>query len=256
MDDQAGNHRKLLKENDLLKRKISELEELAAQHRRVESEIRKRDARYQQLVDHAPDGIFTIDGEGRFLFVNTAFCRMLGATRDECLRLNILDTYPNNATPDGLKRLTDLQCGEALRFERPLRRQDGSIIIVSANAGKIRTATFRPSCATSPNASAWRRRSAAARKNTATSWKISTTAITKSIWPAISPGQRRISRHLRYTREELIGMNGRQYMEEESYRTCTVIIWSSTGPEKEFRNMPLKLSGRTERGDFRKFRLP
>jgi len=220
MDDQAGNHRKLLKENDLLKRKISELEELAAQHRRVESEIRKRDARYQQLVDHAPDGIFTIDGEGRFLFVNTAFCRMLGATRDECLRLNILDTYPNNATPDGLKRLTDLQCGEALRFERPLRRQDGSIIIVSANAWKNPDGNLQAIVRDITE----RKRMEEALCRSEEKYRNILENIDDGYYEIDLAGNftlvnDEISRHLRYTREELIGMNGRQYMEEESYRT-------------------------------------
>ena len=220
MGDQAENVRKLCAENAFLQKKIAELERLADLHRRAEGEIRKRDARYQQLVDHAPDGIFTIDAEGRFLFVNTAFCRMLGAARDECLRLNILDTYPDPARPDALKRLADLQCGEALRFERPLKRQDGGIIIVSANAWKDSDGNLQAIVRDITE----RKRMEEALSRSEEKYRNILENIDDGYYEIDLAGNftlvnDEISRHLLYTREELIGMNGRQYMEEESYQT-------------------------------------
>jgi two-component system, cell cycle sensor histidine kinase and response regulator CckA len=61
---------------------------------------------------------------------------MLGYTLEECLRLNILDTYPDDMRPVGIQRLADLQIGKALRFERPMKRHDGGIVLVEAHAWK------------------------------------------------------------------------------------------------------------------------
>ncbi|MCX6929000.1 MAG: PAS domain S-box protein [Verrucomicrobia bacterium] len=102
--------------------------------KRAEAEIRSRDAKYQSLVERAEDGIFTINVEGRFLLANSKLCQMLGYTQEECLRRNILDTYPDEIRPAGLQRLTQLRCGEALRFERPMKRKDGGTVLVEASA--------------------------------------------------------------------------------------------------------------------------
>jgi len=104
--------------------------------KQVEEEIRKRDSKYRELVERAQDGIFTITVQGQFLLVNTKFCQMLGYTLEECLRRNILDTYPDDMRPVGTQRLADLQSGQALRFERPMKRQDGGIVFVEAIAWK------------------------------------------------------------------------------------------------------------------------
>jgi len=103
-------------------------------HKQAEEEIRRRDSKYKELVEHAQDGIFTITVQGQFLFANAKFCQMLGYTLDECLQRNILDTYPDDMCPIGIQRLADLECGKALRFERPMKRQDGGTVFVEAIA--------------------------------------------------------------------------------------------------------------------------
>ncbi|MEE9910599.1 MAG: PAS domain S-box protein [Deltaproteobacteria bacterium] len=106
------------------------------ERRQAREEIKRRDSRYQQLIEHAEDGIFTITSQGRFILANAKFCQMLGCTPEKCLSLNIMDTYPADLHPAGAKRLADLRCGEALRFERPLKRLDGRIVFVEATTWK------------------------------------------------------------------------------------------------------------------------
>lgn len=104
--------------------------------KRTEEEIRRRDSKYEQLVEHAEDGIFTINMQGQFLLANEKFCEMMGYSKEECLRNNVLDTYPDGMRMIGKKRLASLQQGKALRFERPMKRLDGGILFVEANAWK------------------------------------------------------------------------------------------------------------------------
>jgi PAS domain S-box-containing protein len=48
-------------------------------------EVREREARYRDLLDHQGDVILRRDAEGRLSFVNDAFCRTFGLTREEAL---------------------------------------------------------------------------------------------------------------------------------------------------------------------------
>ena len=88
------------------------------------------------MVEHAEDGIFTITVQGQFLLANAKFCQMLGYPHEECLQLNILDTYPDDIRTAGIQRLVQLERGEALRIDRPMKRRDGGIVFVEANAWK------------------------------------------------------------------------------------------------------------------------
>ena len=44
----------------------------------VEERLRPGEEHFRTLVDHAPDGIFIADADGRYLEVNAAWCEMLG----------------------------------------------------------------------------------------------------------------------------------------------------------------------------------
>lgn len=48
-------------------------------------EVREREARYRDLLDHQGDVILRRDSEGRLSFVNDAFCRTFGLTREAAL---------------------------------------------------------------------------------------------------------------------------------------------------------------------------
>ena len=48
-------------------------------------EVREREARYRDLLDHQGDVILRCDAEQRLSFVNDAFCRTFGLTRDAAL---------------------------------------------------------------------------------------------------------------------------------------------------------------------------
>jgi PAS domain S-box-containing protein len=90
--------------------------------------------RLRQLFEHAPDGIFVADVEGRYTDVNEAGCRLLGYTREEILGKTIVDLI----LPSEVERLW--QAREALLrgavqvSEWTLRRRDGSLVPVEVSA--------------------------------------------------------------------------------------------------------------------------
>jgi len=107
------------------------------ERKHAEEELLESERRYRQLIDQAADGIFLIDHTGRFILVNAKTCEMLGYDETELLGLGILDTYPDEMRELGQQRLSVLASGETLRFERPMKRKDGSVFLVEASASKL-----------------------------------------------------------------------------------------------------------------------
>jgi PAS domain S-box-containing protein len=120
--------------NEKLQRDQLAMLNMLEDQRRAEQAARQSQHRYQQLVDHARDGIFTLGADGRFLFVNEGICNLLGYTPEELLRLTIFDTYSDESREGGRQRLAKIERGEATQFERPMKRKDGSFVTIEASA--------------------------------------------------------------------------------------------------------------------------
>jgi PAS domain S-box-containing protein len=108
------------------------------ERKRAEAELRATEENYRRLIEEAGDGVFLVDGGGRFLVVNPAFCKMLGYTREEMLQLNILDTYLPGERDLGERRLGEIRGGAHVTFERFMRRKDGTALLVEASARRIK----------------------------------------------------------------------------------------------------------------------
>ncbi|MGH6735429.1 MAG: ATP-binding protein [Methyloceanibacter sp.] len=71
-------------------------------------EVREREARYRDLLDHQGDVIVRRDADNRLSFVNDAFCGTFGLERDAALgqvfHLPILSDHQDDAAPQGDKR--------------------------------------------------------------------------------------------------------------------------------------------------------
>ena len=102
--------------------------------KRAEEELKATEENYRQLIEQAGDGIFLVEGDGRFVVVNSAICNMLGYTREELLQLNILDTYLPGERALGERRLGEIRSGANVTFERIMRRKDGTPLLVEASA--------------------------------------------------------------------------------------------------------------------------
>jgi PAS domain S-box-containing protein len=69
--------------------------------KQAERKLKEREELYRALFDHAVDGIFVHDDQGRFLSVNPAAAAMTGYSRDELLRLSAADVV----APEDLSRM-------------------------------------------------------------------------------------------------------------------------------------------------------
>jgi PAS domain S-box-containing protein len=112
---------------------------------RAEEALRESEERFRALLRQATAGIVRKDAEGRFIFVNQAFCNMLGYTEDEMLGKTIWDFMHEEDVAESkwlYHRL--MREGVPFNLERRLLREDGSVIWVDASISPIMDATGKP----------------------------------------------------------------------------------------------------------------
>jgi len=115
--------------------------------KRLERALRKSEAHYRALVEHAPVGIYQSSVEGRFITVNSALATMLGyGSAEELLALDIArDLYVDPAMRRRLLEryaTSDQVVGEDVEW----RRKDGSRLTVRLSGRPVRDVRGRVEC--------------------------------------------------------------------------------------------------------------
>ena len=104
----------------------------------AEAKIAAQTLRYQKLIEASTDGIHILDLDGNVLDANEAFCRQLGYSQAEGLKLNVKDWDAKWTGRDLEQVVHDLiKSGEVRQFETRHRRKDGSIIDVEIKSVQI-----------------------------------------------------------------------------------------------------------------------
>ncbi|HUJ71323.1 MAG TPA: PAS domain S-box protein, partial [Verrucomicrobiae bacterium] len=108
-------------------RRWRELRDEMAGRENAETALIASETKYRVLVEQSSDGIIATDNSRNIWFANPSACEMLGYPREELLRLKIEDTYLPEDRASCVGRLQELPNGSTLRFERNVRRKDGTI---------------------------------------------------------------------------------------------------------------------------------
>ena len=109
----------------------------SSERKRIEEALRRSEADFGDLVEHAPLGIYRATPQGRFVTVNPALIRMLGyGWAEEMLRLDIArDVY---ADPARRARLLAEFVHDETGAETEWKRKDGSRVTVRLNVRAVR----------------------------------------------------------------------------------------------------------------------
>jgi PAS domain S-box-containing protein len=104
------------------------------------TEARAVEERYASLFNHMHEGVFTSTPEGRIVDCNDAFVRMLGYSKDEILKLDVVESlYVDSDHRE--KFLSEMaRQGYVRNFEYQLRRKDGREINVVESSFATRNA--------------------------------------------------------------------------------------------------------------------
>jgi len=115
-------------------RELTATIEMALFKHKLDHQIKESESKYRSLIEQASDGIFLLNNMGDFIEVNSAGCEMFGYTREEMLKLHIQDFFEDKTIP--AHALPDLFKTTPIRFERCLKRKDGSFLDVEIS-GKV-----------------------------------------------------------------------------------------------------------------------
>lgn len=99
-------------------------------------------ARAASIVEATLDGFWLVDARGRIRDVNEAFCRIVGYSRGELLRMTIRDLEAQESPEDTRARIERVMRGGPERFETRHRRKDGTVVDVEVTATFVREGGF------------------------------------------------------------------------------------------------------------------
>lgn len=109
-----------------------------SERKAAEERIHASEERYRTLVETILDGIVIADLDENFLFVNKAFCDMVGYRQEELLKMNVLDLVPEDEIPHILEHTRKRIEGVSSIYETRLRSHSGEerLFLVSGSPHK------------------------------------------------------------------------------------------------------------------------
>lgn len=96
----------------------------------LKESIRNNDQLFRLLFENSRDGIIAVNSEGWVLFANETAARNLGYSKEEFLKLNIIDIEAVESKVDFENHFSDMLEAKRLGFETRHRRKDGSLMDV------------------------------------------------------------------------------------------------------------------------------
>ena len=114
----------------------------------AEEALRESEERFRAILRQATAGIVRKDAEGKLLFVNEAFCNMLGYTEPELIGKTVWEfMHPDDVDENRRSYERLMEEGIPFKQERRFLRQDGTMIWVDASVSPIMDSTGKPQSA-------------------------------------------------------------------------------------------------------------
>ena len=146
MRDCDKTKRQLMKELEILRDRVTELERTEAAHEMIELALQESEVRYRNLFDDVPVALYRTTTTGQFLEANPAMIRMLGyPDRTMLISTNAAELYAN--ANDRTRWQALMERDETVKdFEFEARRYDGAPIWVRNTARAIKDGAGRVVC--------------------------------------------------------------------------------------------------------------
>ncbi len=134
-DQNNKTNEQLLKEINLLRLKVADLEESVLIRKTVELELLESEERFMAFTNHSTDGISVADLEGNYTYVNPAFCKMVGWAEEELLKMTVFDVTADKQDKATFKKTKTVKEGSPVIVN--LCRKDRSIFIAEVIGNNI-----------------------------------------------------------------------------------------------------------------------
>ena len=103
----------------------------------AEEKNRANEIRYQALFEQAPDAITITNRDGNYIEVNKSMCHLLGYSKEEYTHLKIADSLFEEDLGITPPRVQNLKQDEEVRYERRLKRKNGTEVYVEVSASTM-----------------------------------------------------------------------------------------------------------------------
>jgi PAS domain S-box-containing protein len=109
--------------------------EMAIKRARSVEAVRESEGRYRSLIETIHDGFAIVDGDENILFVNQAYCDIVGYSKEELVGMNMRDLTPEGYVREVLEATAAKKReGTSTKYEVVMRRKDGDLrdVLVSS----------------------------------------------------------------------------------------------------------------------------
>jgi len=138
MKDKEKTKEQLIDELGKLQQKLRKLGAAETRQRQTEQILKESEEKYKLLVETSNDMIFTVDLKGNFLFVNKAFKKNLGYSKEEIKKINGFKLLHPEDFPKVRKQFGLLMEGKKVdNMEYRYRAKNSSYIHILNNASPI-----------------------------------------------------------------------------------------------------------------------
>ena len=222
--------------------------------RKTEKVLRQSEEKYRTVLETIEDDYFEDDLAGNFTFVNHAMCRQLGYSKEELIGMN----YRQYTDETNAKKLYELykemyRTGEPIKiFDVEAIRKDGTKIIYESTASLMRDAEGKPIGFRGISRDVTERKQAEeALRQSEEKYRTILENIQDGYFEVDLAGTFTFvndaeCRNLGYPREELIGMNNRQYTDQTTAKKLYEVfheVYKTGEPVKVFDIESIKKDG-------------
>jgi len=110
----------------------------------AEEALARQERHYRTLFNTSPSPISLVNGDGKIVNVNTAFCEVTGYSRKEVLGLEVRNFSVSDSAKDIKKNIHRILAGETLRHIVINRRKDGTECSLDLNETRITLPDGKP----------------------------------------------------------------------------------------------------------------
>jgi PAS domain S-box-containing protein len=110
---------------------------LRDENRAITEQLRLSERRYRNMVQNSPDMIYTLDQEGRFIFVNDAVQRLLGYSSQELVGKHYMSLISGNGPVEREQLFMERRVGELVRKDGSCRFVETSVSPILNSKGRV-----------------------------------------------------------------------------------------------------------------------
>lgn len=254
MNDLSKTPSELLEEIILLREKIGELERKNIAHRHAVEMLRESEIKYRSVLDNIEEGYYEVDLAGNFTFFNDSLCRIWEYPKKELMGLNYRQYVDEESADKFFQSFNQVfKTGKPVReFYWQITRRDGATKHLEASV------SLRRDSRGTPTGFHGIMRDVTERKQMEESLRLNEEKY-RAMIETIQDGYFEVDltgaftfvndvicRHMRYSREELLGLGNRQFQDRVNARKAYeafVNVYNTGIPVKAFEMEVIRKDG-------------